>query len=161
MSGPVIEPWAAALGRVPSGLFVVTLRHGRRETGMLASWVQQCSFDPPQITLAINKQRSIRDWFADGASFVVNIIPEGAKSLVTHFGKGFEDGAPAFDGLKVEHHAGSAAVLSEAHAYLDCHVTGQCDAGDHVLILARVTGGRILHPDAKPTTHVRKSGLHY
>ena len=32
----------AALGRIPSGLFVLTLRHGGRETGMLASWVQQC-----------------------------------------------------------------------------------------------------------------------
>jgi flavin reductase (DIM6/NTAB) family NADH-FMN oxidoreductase RutF len=160
MSGPAVESWAAALGRVPSGLFVVTIRHGRRETGMLASWVQQCSFDPPQITVAVNRQRSLLDWFEDGAAFAVNILPEGAKSLVAHFGKGFEDGASAFDGLKLEPHPGPP-VLSEAHAYLDCRVTGRFDAGDHVLILARVTGGRVLHPDAKPTTHVRKSGLHY
>ena len=43
------EALAAALGRVPSGLVVLTARHGARETGMLASWVQQCSFDPPQV----------------------------------------------------------------------------------------------------------------
>jgi flavin reductase (DIM6/NTAB) family NADH-FMN oxidoreductase RutF len=160
MSGPAVEPWAAALGRIPSGLFVVTIRHGRRETGMLASWVQQCSFDPPLITLAVNKERSILEWFEDGTLFVVNILPEGSKSLVAHFGKGFDDGAPAFTGLKLEAHPGPP-VLSDANAYLDCSVSGRCDAGDHILILARVTGGRVLHPDTKPTTHVRKSGRHY
>ena len=50
---------AAALGRIPSGLFVLTVRHGGRELGMLASWVQQCSFEPPQISLAINKERDV------------------------------------------------------------------------------------------------------
>src|SRR5882672_4348244 len=29
---------AAALGRIPSGLFVLTFRQGEIETGMLASW---------------------------------------------------------------------------------------------------------------------------
>ncbi len=33
---------AAALGRIPSGLFVLTAGSGATETGMLASWVQQC-----------------------------------------------------------------------------------------------------------------------
>jgi len=41
---------AAALGKVPSGLFVLTAKQGDAETAMLASWVQQCSFDPPQLT---------------------------------------------------------------------------------------------------------------
>src|SRR5262249_14596361 len=34
---------AAALGRVPSGLAILTIRNGDQETGMLVSWVQQCS----------------------------------------------------------------------------------------------------------------------
>ena len=38
---------------------------------------------------------------------------------------------------------------------------GRFDAGDHALVLGRVVGGRVLHPDAKPTTHIRKSGAHY
>ena len=49
----------AALGRVPSGLFILTARHGHRETGMLASWVQQCSFDPPQLSLCLRRGRDM------------------------------------------------------------------------------------------------------
>ena len=52
---------AAALGRIPSGLFVLTATSGGAETGMLASWVQQCSFDPPQVTVAVNKERDVLD----------------------------------------------------------------------------------------------------
>ena len=48
---------AAALGRVPSGLFVLTIRRGSAETGMLVSWVQQCSFDPPLVSLAVQRGR--------------------------------------------------------------------------------------------------------
>ena len=154
------ESLAAALGRVPSGLFVVTVRKGDSETGMLASWVQQCSFSPPQITVAVNKERDVLGWLTDGAAFVVNVIPEGGKALVGHFGKGFDPGAPAFDGLEVRREAGLPPVLLSAHAYLVCKVTGRADAGDHALVIGRVTAGAVLH-DGKPTVHVRKNGLKY
>jgi len=151
---------AAALGRVPSGLFVLTARHGTRETGMLASWVQQCSFDPPQVSMAVRKGRDVLDWLADGAAFVLNVLAEGQKQLVSHFGKGFEAGEPAFDGLEVRRSADTGPVLLASHAYLDCRVAARFDAGDHVLVIGRVVRGEVLH-DARPATHVRKSGLHY
>src|SRR5437868_1510457 len=92
---------AAALGRIPSGLFVVTVRHGRSETGMLASWVQQCSFEPPQITFAVNTQRPVLPWLGAGAPFTVNVLAEGQKRLLGHFGKGFDPGESAFDGVEL------------------------------------------------------------
>jgi flavin reductase (DIM6/NTAB) family NADH-FMN oxidoreductase RutF len=154
------ESLAAALGRIPSGLFVLTLRHGENETGMLASWVQQCSFDPPQVSVAVNKQRDVLEWLTDGAPFVLNVIPEGGKALVSHFGKGFEPGQPAFTGLEVTRERETPPVLSASHAYLVCRVVNRVDAGDHVLVIARLTAGAVLH-DGKPTVHVRKNGLRY
>jgi flavin reductase (DIM6/NTAB) family NADH-FMN oxidoreductase RutF len=151
---------AAALGRIPSGLFVLTLRRGEHETGMLASWVQQCSFDPPQVTVAVKKGRDLLDRLADGASFVLNVLPEGAKSLIGHFGKGFGPGEPAFEGLKLAREREAGPVLAAAHAYLACRVAGRVDAGDHVLVIARVRGGAVLN-EGKPTVHVRKNGLRY
>ena len=151
---------AAALGRIPSGLFVLTARHADQETGMLASWVQQCSFDPPQVSVALRKDRDVLGWLTDGASFVLNVMPEGAKSLIGHFGKGFELGQPAFEGLKVARERETAPVLLASHAYLVCRVVSRCDAGDHVLLIARVQSGAVLN-EGKPTVHVRKNGLKY
>jgi len=154
------ESLAAALGRVPSGLFVLTARDGRRETGMLASWVQQCSFDPPQVTVAVREGRYVLDWLKDGAAFVVNVLPEGGKALVAHFGKGFEPDESAFEGLDVRRDGDAPPVLLAAHAYLACRVARRVHAGDHVLVVGRVEAGAVLH-DAKPTVHIRKNGLRY
>ena len=154
------KPWAGALGRVPSGLFVVTARSGEQETGMLASWVQQCSFDPPQISLAVKPGRHASDLLTAKAAFVVNILAAGQTDLLKHFGKGFGPDEPAFDGLEVRRDGDAAPVLLAAHAYLDCRVVGRFPAGDHVLVLGRVVGGEVLH-EGKPATHVRRSGAHY
>jgi flavin reductase (DIM6/NTAB) family NADH-FMN oxidoreductase RutF len=151
---------AAALGRVPSGLFILTARHGHHDTGMLASWVQQCSFDPPQVTAAFAKDRWVLDWLTDGAAFAVNVLGEGQKALLAHFGKGFGRGEPEFEGLEVRPSGAAAPALLAAHAFLDCRVAGRVPVGDHVLVIGRVVGGEVLH-EARSATHVRKSGAHY
>jgi flavin reductase (DIM6/NTAB) family NADH-FMN oxidoreductase RutF len=158
--GSTDESLAAGLGRIPSGLFVLTFRHGKRETGMLASWVQQCSFDPPLITAAIRKERDVLAWLTEGASFTVNVIPEGGKALVVHFGKGFELGEPAFNGLELKREADSPPILMAAHAYLACRVRARLEAGDHVLVVGHVEKGGVLHA-GHPTVHIRKNGLKY
>jgi flavin reductase (DIM6/NTAB) family NADH-FMN oxidoreductase RutF len=157
---PTPESLAAALGRIPSGLFILTARRGEAETGMLASWVQQCSFEPPLITVAVNNQRSLLDWLAPESAFVVNIIPDGGKSLVAHFGKGFAPEEPAFTGLELQRQAHSPPILLAAHAYLLCRVEQRIPAGDHTLVIARVETGAILH-EGQPTVHIRKNGLRY
>src|SRR3954470_14756244 len=55
----------AVLGRTPSGLFVISAADADgRETAMLASWVQQASFSPPMVTVALNRKRYLNDWLA-------------------------------------------------------------------------------------------------
>jgi flavin reductase (DIM6/NTAB) family NADH-FMN oxidoreductase RutF len=151
---------AAALGRIPSGLFVVTVRRGEVETGMLASWVQQCSFEPPQISVCVRRDRTVNDWLTPDVAFTVNILDRDAKAIVGHFGRGFEAGEPAFEGLSIERPDGIPPVLSAALAYLECRVAQRFAAGDHDLIVGRVVAGRLLG-DGHPWVHVRKSGLRY
>lgn len=153
--------WPAALGRIPSGLFVLTVAHASEDTGMLASWVQQCSFDPPTVSVAVRNGRYVLDWLTEGTVFALNAIPEGEKKLVAHFGKGFEPGEPAFTGVDVDR-AGDVVLLPGALAYLKCRVVGRADTGgDHTLVFGQVVGGDVTRPDAKPAVHVRKNGLHY
>jgi flavin reductase (DIM6/NTAB) family NADH-FMN oxidoreductase RutF len=153
------KPWAAALGRIPSGLFVVTARRGEEETGMLASWVQQCSFDPPQLSLAVKKERWLTSWLTTGAAFIVNVLDDTQTDMIVHFGRGFARGEAAFTGLEVER-CEAGVVLSDALACLECRVESSVPAGDHDLYVARVVGGRLLN-EGHSMVHIRKSGLHY
>ena len=149
----------AALGRIASGLFVLTGRHEQTETGMLVSWVQQCAFEPPHVSLALKRGRTIGAWLEPGDVFVLNILDETQTDMIVHFGRGFELDEPAFTGLEVIR-SGEAPVLAEALAYLECRVASRVVAGDHDLVIAQVLRGRPLN-EGQPMVHVRKSGLHY
>ena len=150
-----------ALGRVPSGLYILTASREGRETGMLVSWVQQCAFDPPLVCLALKRGREVLGWLEPGSAFTLNLIGEGQTNFLSHFGKGFGLDQPAFAGLNVERREGEAPILTDALGYLLCRVQASYPAGDHDLFVAGVGGGRLLQGEGKPMVHVRKNGLRY
>jgi len=160
-SRPPVSPLGQALGRIPSGLYILTVSHGDRATGMLASWVQQAGFEPPMVTVAVGGQRYVADWVASAGRFTLNQLPSGSKSLIRHFGRGFAAEAPAFEGVELRVEPASAPVLAGALAYLDAEVAGELSGGDHRVFLARITGGSVLDPLAEPMLHVRNNGFHY
>lgn len=126
---------------------------------MLASWVQQCSFEPPMVSIAVNAKRWFIDWLAPETVLGISILGEGQKELLSHFGKGFERNEPAFAGIEVERLQG-APIVAAAHAALQCRITATQAAGDHFLVLAKVEFGRVQH-EGRPGVHVRRSGSHY
>jgi flavin reductase (DIM6/NTAB) family NADH-FMN oxidoreductase RutF len=159
-SDDIDKQLASALGRVPSGIFVLTLSAGGTETGMLASWVQQCSFRPPRVSVGIQPSREVAKLLTPGTEFVLNILESSQTDMVAHFGKGFAPGAPAFNGVEVRREAAPAPVLAEALAYLGCQVVERVTAGDHDLFIAEVRSGQLLD-EGQPMVHIRKNGMHY
>ncbi len=151
---------AAALGRVPSGLFILTAGSDGDAGGMLTSWVQQCSFDPPQVTVAVERTRTVNDLLGTGAHFVLNLLGEGQADLLKAFSKGFEASRSALSELDAGRRAGAVPVLRDALGHLTCVVVGRFPAGDHDVIVARIESGG-LHRDGSPAVHVRKNGLKY
>ena len=124
MNDQDMQQLAAALGRIPSGLFVLTATDGTRTTGVLVSWVQQCSFDPPRVTVCVRQGRDLLDWLGVGSAFTINLLGQGQKHFIGHFGKGFSLHEDAFAGLNVERPDGEAPILTDALGHLRCRVAG-------------------------------------
>ena len=150
---------ARALGKIPSGLFILTAQHEGKETGMLASWVMQAGFEPPAVTVAINKERYLLDWLTDGAAFALHVLPTGDFSLVKHFAKGFPPEADPYVGLEVSRD-GHGVMLPGVLARLTCRTNGRLSAGDHEIAAAEVVAANA-YGDAAPAVHIRKNGLRY
>jgi flavin reductase (DIM6/NTAB) family NADH-FMN oxidoreductase RutF len=158
----------AALGRIPSGLFVITWRDGGgqdggHDRGMLASWVMQAGFEPPIVSVAVGASRDLLVAAAAGVPFVVNVLGESQRSLAGRFGRpgGAED--DPFAGLALERTATGTAALAESVAWLECRPTGAVggnEPSDHRLLLGRVTSARG-GSDAPPLVHLRRNGLRY
>ncbi len=156
----ISESLAAALGRIPSGLFILTVSKDTQQTGMLASWVQQCSFDPPQATVAVKKDRFVADWLTEGQGVTISIIGANNKKLISHFGKGFGPDEDAFAGLELAPVEAAAPVPLEALGYLDGQISGSFTPGDHILFAVEFQSGALLMED-QPAVHVRKDGRKY
>ena len=153
--------YTEALGRVPSGLFILSARKEGRATGMLASWVQQAGFDPPSVTVAVGAGRFILDWIADSGRFAIAQIPEGDRFLLKHFARGFEPEVDAFTGIESLDHPRGGPVPAGALGWLDLELAGTLDGGDHRLLLGRVVDGALLNRESGPAIHLRKTGLRY
>lgn len=156
-SQPTIGP---ALGRVPSGLYIITSVHQGRTAAMLASWVQQASFDPPAISIAIAKGRPLGQTILAARTLAVSIIPQDDVTLMKHFARGAPEPDP-LAGCRLLEPAGPAPVLADALAWLQCSLLNNFDyAADHELFIARVNSGGVLR-DGKAWFHQRKDGLRY
>ncbi|MEA5487225.1 MULTISPECIES: flavin reductase family protein [Pseudanabaena] len=154
------EQLGAAIGAIPSGLFIVTSQQNGKTATMLASWVQQAGFNPPSVTIIVGKGRPIESFLTVGSPVVINIAEKGNGKIIGHFAKGFAPDVDPFDGLETATAPSGQSFLTEAIAYLDATVTGSLDAGDHSVILATITAGDRLR-DGEPAIHTRKNGFKY
>lgn len=166
---PSSEAIGAALGRIPSGLFVVTWRvrgdDATLDRAMLASWVMQGGFVPPLITIAVGASRDLLAAIDQCTPFVVNVLGESQRSLVGRFGKPAAPGEDPFGGMTISRSPSGTAVIDDAIAWLDCHAVTQAGGsggqmGDHVIILARVHAAGTKTEQA-PLVHLRRNGLRY
>ncbi|MBV6627508.1 MAG: diflavin flavoprotein [Rivularia sp. (in: Bacteria)] len=151
-----------ALGRLSGGLYIITAQQGDVKSAMLASWVNQASFKPLGLTIAVAKDRAIESLMQVGDKFVLNILEEGNyQKLMKHFLKRFRPGADRFEGVKTQPAENGAPILTDALSYVECEVASRLDAVDHWIVYSTVYAGKVSKPDALTAVHHRKVGNHY
>lgn len=151
-----------ALGRISSGLYLLTARKGDVTSAMLASWVIQASFQPLGVAIAVAKDRAIESLLHSGDTFVLNVLEDGNyQRLMKHFLKRFPPGADRFAGIATYDATNGSPILAESLAYLECTVTSRMETSDHWIVYCTTHTGRVANPDGLTAVHHRKVGNHY
>ena len=145
---------------IPSGIFVVTTARGSVRAAYVGSWLQQAAFEPPAITIAMNKHRPLLALLEPGSGLGVNILGRRQAALYARFERGFGLDEDPFVGEAVMTAVTGVPLLEEAFAYVDCRVQTMVDAGDHMVILAEVLAGAV-QQTGEPMTYTRRSGFTY
>lgn len=160
-SDPAVPgPLAQALGRIPSGLYIVTaLDHGV-PVGFVGSLLMQVGFAPPTLCLAVAKDRGHLTAIRAFHGFAVSILDGRSTGLMGAFFKKYAPPATAFDSLEHLPAPSGAPLLAQSLAWLDCKLTGEHATADHVVVFATVADGALLRP-GDPSVHLRKNGLGY
>ena len=144
MSGPI----AALCKRLTQGVYVVGVAHGKARNAFTAAWVMQVSFDPLLLALSINPHHSSYRLLKEGRAFSVNVLKKGQLDLAERYGRPARDDKLA--GTKWATGRLGPPLLHEALAWFECQVLSEYPAGDHVLVLAKVIGGKLLDSEAEP-----------
>jgi flavin reductase (DIM6/NTAB) family NADH-FMN oxidoreductase RutF len=155
-----VSALAAAVGKIPSGLFIVTTVLEGRKEGYLGSWIQQASFSPLLISIAIRSGRPCYDAIKGHGRFCVNVIGGKNGGVMKPFWNP-ESTPDPFQGLDQEITTRGNVVLKSALAAFECEFRASFVPGDHEIIYAEVVEGFVIQAEDKPLTHVRKSGLSY
>ncbi len=149
-----------ALGRIASGVAVLTTQDKDMPGAMLVSWYQQVSFEPPMIAFALKRGRPVAEMIQHGKKLALNILHTGQKDMVAHFGRGFEPGQDPFAGIKTERQALGVPILKNSLCFLECELRHQYDAGDHLLFVAEVVHAGS-EEEGQPMVHLRRNGFYY
>jgi flavorubredoxin/flavin reductase (DIM6/NTAB) family NADH-FMN oxidoreductase RutF len=151
-----------ALGRISSGLYIITAKRGDVAGAMVASWVSQASFQPLGVTVAVAKDRAIESLMQVGDRFVLNVLQEGQHLLLMkHFLKRFPPGADRFAGVKTVAADNNAPILVDALAYLECEVASRMECSDHWIVYSSVQSGKVSTLEGLTAVHHRKMGSYY
>ncbi|MCS6960651.1 MAG: diflavin flavoprotein [Pseudanabaenaceae cyanobacterium SKYGB_i_bin29] len=149
-----------AVGRIVGSLCVVTVKKDDVTSAMLASWVSQASFSPPGLTVAVAKDRAIETYLQEGDYFVLNILEQGKKTE-RYFMKTFAPGEDRLSALATTVSPHGNPILTDSLAYIECQVSQRMECGDHWLVYATATTGKVLQENSLTAIHHRKSGHHY
>lgn len=149
------------LGKVPSGVYILTAAHAGQTHAMLASWVQQAAFDPPAVSVAMAQDRPIYPLIRESGRFALSILGEHDAPLMKRYARGIEPGQDAFEGVNTVKSPAGIPCIADALGWLDCRVMSVCAfGGDHDLILGEVTAAELLK-EGLPFKHSRGNGFHY
>lgn len=154
-----IDPIEQTMLALSYGVHVIGSRasDGTRNA-MLADWVMQVSFDPRLVAVSIeNDARTLR-FIRETGVFTVNLLHEKdgleiARRVVmpsegSKIRNRSEEASAAvrdkLEGLQYGVHENGCAVLDQALGWFSCDVESLVPAGDHTVVLGKVTDGAVL-----------------
>jgi len=127
------------LGRFATGVAVVTTcSPDGRAVGMTASSLASVSLRPPLLSVCIDHAATIHEAILAAPAFVVNILDQSQELIARRFA---EDHPDRFDGIGYRLGEHGLVLLDGAHAWIECERHDLVEAGDHTIVIGRVTGG--------------------
>jgi flavin reductase (DIM6/NTAB) family NADH-FMN oxidoreductase RutF len=141
---------AALFRRISAGVYVIGTAHEGRRDAFTAAWLMQVSFEPLLLALSINPTHASHPLLHAGRGFAISVLAEGQVEAARHFGSSSGRDTDKLADREWRPSRRGAPILTDALAWFECRLAGSMPAGDHEIVLGRVTGGGLLAPHARP-----------
>ncbi len=150
-----------ALGKIVSGVYVITVQNENEFDGLLCSFVQQVAFKPAKIMFSLAKSRPFLRTVKAVQKLTLNILPAQNNQFLKAFGKPGLSSEERFDMIKFQKQTVFGPIFPEALAYINLTLDGSYEVGDHEVISANCNNGVLLNSELEPMIHIRPDGFKY
>jgi flavin reductase (DIM6/NTAB) family NADH-FMN oxidoreductase RutF len=149
------QPTAALFQCLTQGVYVIGVAHIETRRAFTAAWVMQVSFDPLLLALSVNPNHSCYGLLKAGRLFSVNVLKKRHLGLAEHYGRPAQ--ADKFVSAEWTIDPSGLPHLRDALAWFACEAISEQPAGDHILVVGKVTYGDLLDSEADPMLY-RETG---
>ena len=158
-----------ALKKITYGFYIVTSRKKNEEmttrnedyiAAGTVSWISQASFDPPLVTVAIQKHTDLHETIEKSRVFAVNIVGKEGREMLSRFAKESTIKGNKINGFSFSEGKTGAPILDDVPAYFECELREDVTLGDHSIFVGEVINGVTRDEDAVPLTEW-EADLHY
>ena len=122
------------LGHFCTGVTVIT---GPGPAGFACQAFAALSLEPPLVLFCPGRSSLTWPVIARAGHFCANVLADGQQELARRFGT---SGDERFAGVRWSASPSGAPVLDDALTWVECAVEAVHEAGDHYLVVGRVTG---------------------
>lgn len=124
-----------ALGSFATGVTIVTARGPDGPVGITANSFASVSLDPPLVLWSPAKASRRFGYFAEARHYAIHVLGAEDEAIC----EGFSRAHSAFDTLDWSENAHGVPLIHGVAARFECSLEASHDAGDHVILVGRVT----------------------
>jgi len=136
MSSPNSDHFRRVLGRLPTGVVIVTGATPEMQFGLVCGSFMSVSLKPPLVAVCPAKTSTSWPLIEATGSFCANVLAEEQEPLARAFAV---SGSDKFAGVNWRPApATGSPLLQDVAAWIDCRVHTRIEAGDHWLVLGEV-----------------------
>lgn len=129
------DAYREALGCFATGVTVITTMTDTGPVAMTANSFASVSLDPPLVLWCAARKSARHDLFTRAPSYAIHVMDQDQLPLAAHFARTGHD----FESINWHLGQDGQPVLEGCLARFDCALQQVHDAGDHSIILGRVT----------------------
>lgn len=149
------DAYRQAIGRLVTGVTVVTTLAGDHDHAMTANAVTSVSLDPVQLLVCVEKDARFHDAVAEAGVFAVNILDVSQRPAAAWLATRGRPLHGQLDRIPFRREQTGVALLEGALATIECRTAATYPAGDHSIVLGDVVSVQIAAAPGEALTYFR------
>lgn len=131
-----VRGFREALGHYASGITIIAGHHDDEPVGFTCQSFYSVSVTPPLVAFSVMTDSTTYPRIRETGRFSVNVLAADQQALASQFAR---KGTDKWAGVTWRPTRTGNPVIGETVMWLDCDIWAEHEAGDHLIVLGRVS----------------------